>query len=239
MSAKSDLQQLLDVPLEERLSVRDREGWYNVELDDGEARAAAVLLLFGALDSTPSEFHESVVPDDLDVLFVERAATLSSHPGQVAFPGGGIDPDDDGPVSAALREAVEETGLDATGVEVLGILPEIPLSVSNFLVTPVVAWWSAPSPVAVVDFAESAQVFRVPVADLLNPANRRTTVVRREGRVFKSPGFLVNNVIVWGFTAILLSHLFDDLGWTIPWDQSLEIPAPLRPAAPVEDPSQA
>ena len=232
MSAKADLEKLVSVPFHERLSVRDRERWYNVELDEDEARTAAVLMLFGALDDTPAEFHHSVVPDDLDLLFIERAATLSSHPGQVAFPGGGIDPDDDGPVAAALREAVEETGLDAGGVEVLGTLPEIPLSVSNFLVTPVLAWWTSPSPVSVVDFAESAQVFRVPVADLLDPQNRRTAVVERSGHVFKSPCFLVHGVTVWGFTAILLSHLFDDLGWTMPWDASQEIPAPLRPARP-------
>jgi len=235
MSAKADLQKLVSVPFSERLSVRDRERWYDVELDEDESRTAAVLMLFGALDATPAEFHDSVVPDDLDLLLVERAETLSSHPGQVAFPGGGIDPDDDGPVAAALREAVEETGLDAEGVEVLGILPQIPLSVSNFLVTPVLAWWTSPSPVAVVDFAESAQVFRVPVADLLNPENRRTAVIKRNGQVFKSPCFLVHNVIVWGFTAIVLSHLFDDLGWTMEWDATQEIPAPLRPAAQVEE----
>jgi 8-oxo-dGTP pyrophosphatase MutT (NUDIX family) len=233
VSARKDLQRLVELPLEDRLSVRDRERWYDVVLDEEAVRPAAVLLLFGALDETPAHFHESVVPDDLDLLFVERAAGLSSHPGQVAFPGGGIDPTDDGPEAAALREAVEETGLDATGVEILGVLPEIPLSVSNFLVTPVLAWWTAPSPVAVVDFAESAQVFRVPVADLLDPANRRMSVLRRGGQVFRSPAFLVHGVVVWGFTAIVLNHLFDDLGWTLDWDTSLEIPAPVapRPAA--------
>ena len=192
-----------------------------------------MLLLFGALDDAPAHFHDSAGPDDLDLLFVERAAGLSSHPGQVAFPGGRIDADDDGPAAAAVREAVEETGLDAAGVEVLGVLPDIPLSVSNFLVTPVLAWWAASSPVDVVDFAESAQVFRVPVADLLDPANRRMSVLRRGGQVFRSPAFLVHGVVVWGFTAILLSHLFDDLGWSLDWDRSREIPAPIapRPAA--------
>jgi 8-oxo-dGTP pyrophosphatase MutT (NUDIX family) len=234
VSAKKDLQRLMELPMEQRLSVRERERWYNVALDAEAIRPAAVLLLFGALDDAPAHFHDSAVPDDLDVLFVERAANLSSHPGQVAFPGGAIDPDDDGPVGAAVREAVEETGLDAAGVEVLGVLPAIPLSVSNFLVTPVLAWWASPSPVAVVDFAESAQVFRVPVADLLDPANRRMSVLRRGGQIFRSPAFLVHGVVVWGFTAILLSHLFDDLGWTLEWDTSQEIPAPIAPP-PVDD----
>jgi 8-oxo-dGTP pyrophosphatase MutT (NUDIX family) len=227
MSAKADLERLVSVPLDQRLSIRERERWRQ-DLDLDAARRAAVLLLFGPLDSAPSRAHSAAVPDDLDVLLIERAGTLSDHPGQVAFPGGGIDPGDDGPEAAALREAVEETGLDASGVDILGRLPEIPLSVSRFLVTPVLAWWTLPSPVAVVDFNESAQVFRVPVADLLDPANRCTTVLRRGGLIRRGPAFTVNNLVVWGFTAAILSHLFDELGWTQEWDRSREIPAPVR-----------
>jgi hypothetical protein len=55
------------------------------------------------------------------------------------------------------------------------------------------------------------------------------SVLRRGGQVFRSPAFLVHGVVVWGFTAILLSHLFDDLGWTLEWDTSQEIPAPIAP----------
>ena len=131
------------------------------------------------------------VSRDLDVLLLERASTLRSHPGQVAFPGGRLDPDDDGPVAAALREAVEETGLDPSGVEVLGTLETLPLAFSQNLVIPVVAWWRHPSAVRVVDVAESAAVFRAPVADLLDPANRGVTVIRRDGQEWRGPGFLV------------------------------------------------
>lgn len=202
-------------------------GWQLGNVDPMKVRQAAVLMLFGTLDNRPSRYHADVVPDDLDVLLVQRADTLNAHPGQVAFPGGAIDPEDDGPIAAALREAVEETGLDPDGVEVLGQLPEIDLPVSNYQVTPVVGWWTKPSPVAVVDFGESAQVFRVPVADLLNPVNRRTAVVRRSGRTSRSAAFLVRDVVVWGFTGMLLDRLFTDLGWTVPWDAGREMPAPL------------
>jgi 8-oxo-dGTP pyrophosphatase MutT (NUDIX family) len=190
------------------------------------ARHAAVLMLFGPLDDRPAEFHGSAVPQDLDVLLVERAGTLTDHPGQIAFPGGRIDAADGGAVAAALREAREETGLDTAGVEVLGVLPEVALPVSNFLVTPVLAWWASPSPVGVVDFGESAQVFRTPVADLLDPGNRRTAVT--SGRhASRTPAFLVNGVTVWGFTGMLLDGLFEELGWTVPWDTGRESPAPL------------
>ena len=199
-------------------------------LDAAVARDAAVLVLFGVLDDLPSD-HEAqalAVSHDLDVLLLSRATTLRSHAGQVAFPGGRLDPDDDGPVGAALREAVEETGLDPTGVEVLGTLDALPMPVSNHVVTPVLAWWSRPTPVRVVDVAESAHVFRAPVADLLDPANRYTSVVRRGHQVWRGPAFLVTTGVVehlvWGFTAGILDALFDQLGWTEPWDRDRELP---------------
>ncbi|BDV31395.1 NUDIX hydrolase [Microbacterium terricola] len=195
-----------------------------------DARPAAVLILFGVLDALPSDHdaRTSAVSADLDVLLLARAATLRAHPGQVAFPGGRVDPGDDGPIGAALREAREETGLDPAGVDVLGTLENIPLAFSRHLVTPVLGWWQHPSPVRVVDEAESADVFRAPVADLLDPANRGVTVIRRDGQEWRGPGFLVRHAtgehLVWGFTGMLLDALFDRLGWTEPWDDTRELP---------------
>lgn len=183
------------------------------------ARRAAVLMLFGALDNVPAESDKPLAPADLDILLLERAHTLDDHPGQVAFPGGSIDPGDESAVATALREAVEETGLDTRGVDVLGVMPDLGLSRSNFIVTPVLAWWASPSPVRVVDYAESAQVFRVPVRDLLDPDNRFVSTITRRGRTFSSPAFMVNGLVVWGFTGMVLDGLFRQLGWTVPWDE--------------------
>ncbi|MFD5276238.1 NUDIX hydrolase [Pseudarthrobacter sp. NPDC058362] len=218
MSARGDLQELVR---------RNQEGmagepdplWAALTVDAATARKAAVLMLFGALDHVPAASEKPLAPADLDVLLLERAHTLGSHPGQVAFPGGRIDPGETA-VEAALREAEEETGLDAGGVEVLGTLQELGLAHSNFLVTPVLGWWQSPSPVRVVDYGESAQVFRVPVRDLLDPDNRVMATVRRVGRTFDSPAFTVNGVLVWGFTGIVLNGLFEQLGWAVPWDRT-------------------
>ncbi len=190
-------------------------------------RPAAVLVLFGVLDAVPARKPMPAVGSDLDVLLTRRSATLGHHPGQVSFPGGRVDPGDGSPIEAALREAREETGLDPAGVDILGTLPEVPVTVSRHLVTPVVAWWTRPSPVIAVDHAETADVFRVPVADLLHPANRRTATVTRGARTYTSPAFLAGEHIVWGFTALVLDAMFDTLGWNVPWDATQTVPAPV------------
>lgn len=166
---------------------------------------AAVLMLFGEGPQGP------------DVLLVERASTLRNHAGQVAFPGGRIDPGDAGPLGAALREAEEETGLDPAGVVPLALLPELFIPPSGFVVTPVLGYWAEPSAVHAVDPAETAAVVRVPVADLVDPANR-ITVHHPSGH--RGPAFLVAGVLVWGFTGGLLSGLLDRAGWAHPWDES-------------------
>jgi 8-oxo-dGTP pyrophosphatase MutT (NUDIX family) len=220
VSARDELEQLVEAIRAGEADPFDRR-WHPATLPEG-FRRAAVLVLFGALDDIPAASHRPLAPAELDVLLLERAATLESHPGQVAFPGGSKDANDATLVDCALREAREETGLDPEGVEVLGELPPLGMAVSGFLVTPVIGWWESPSPVDVVDFGESAQVFRTPVRDLLDPANRVTVVLHRRGARFASPGFLVSDVLVWGFTAMVLDSLFTALGWAVPWDTSRE-----------------
>jgi 8-oxo-dGTP pyrophosphatase MutT (NUDIX family) len=185
-----------------------------------DARHAAVLVLFGVLDSVVPAVPDAAVARELDVLLQRRAATLRSHPSEVSFPGGRREPGDADAVATALREAEEETGVDPRDVEILGRLPELPLAASSHLVTPVVAWWRTPSQVAAVDHAETVDVLRVPVAELLDPASRFMSVWMFRGREREAPAFDVGGTIVWGFTAIVLDRLFDAAGWTVPWDTS-------------------
>src|SRR5690242_14540803 len=160
-------------------------------------------------------------PAGPDLLLTERAHDMRSHPGQVSFPGGSTDPEDASPAATALREAEEETGLDPAGVEVLATLPELWLPPSNFAVTPVLGWWREESPVSVVDPAEVHAVLRVPLDELLDPAHR-VTVTHPGG--YSSPGFLIGeskDLILWGFTAGIINKLFDYVGLTRPWDNTV------------------
>jgi 8-oxo-dGTP pyrophosphatase MutT (NUDIX family) len=157
----------------------------------------------------------SAVPDDPDLLFIQRSADLRLHAGQPAFPGGAIDAADDGPVAAALREAAEEVGVDPDGVDVVGALPELYIPRTGFRVVPVLAWWRRPCAVAPVDPAEVAAVERISVSELADPATR--VMVRGPGG-FLSPAFRVKGMLIWGFTAVLVDRLLALAGWERPWD---------------------
>ena len=190
-------------------------------------RPASVLMLFGehagageagGVPGVSGGSGTSPAPPTVpaaDVLLTQRAATLRHHSGQVAFPGGAADPGDGGPVGTALREAEEETGLRPDGVQPLVVMPELFIPPSGFLVSPVLAYWRDPSPVRVVDEGETARVVRVPLRDLVDPANRFQVRYRK---MFSGPAFAVDGMLVWGFTAGLLTALIAEAGWEQEWD---------------------
>ena len=183
----------------------DADAFRRLTKPAGDVRSAAVLMLFADGVQGP------------DVLLLRRADTLGSHAGQVAFPGGAADPGDGGPVDTALREGVEEVGLDPAGVRPLALLPRMYVPVSGFDVTPVLAHWIMPSAVRAVDPAETAAVARVPISHLVDPANR---LVVRHPSGFQSPAYLFPGMLIWGFTAGLLTVLLAVAGWDRPWNGS-------------------
>jgi 8-oxo-dGTP pyrophosphatase MutT (NUDIX family) len=171
--------------------------------DHAVSRDAAVLILLGEGPHGP------------DVLLQLRSDELGSHAGQVAFPGGKTDEGDDGPVGTALREAVEETGVLPEGIQPVAVMPALYVPVSKFLVTPVLAHWRKPSPVRAVDPAETAAVARIPLDHLADPANR---FMVKHPSGFTGPAFSAPGMLVWGFTAALLTVVLAIGGWERPWD---------------------
>ena len=187
---------------------------------EGSGRHSAVLMLFG---------------DQQDLLLIERAHDSTTHSGQPAFPGGVIEPYDLSPTHAALREAQEETGLDPSGVTPFALLPDLWIPVSNFVVTPVLGWWKHPSEVSPVDPREVASVHRIEIAEFVNPDNR-VRVSHPSGYV--GDGFVVRGLVVWGFTAGIISTMVRLAGWEQPWDTTHVIPVPSSNTAS-GDPRQA
>lgn len=179
----------------------------------GGGRPAAVLILL------------SRSGQDYEIVFVEKNADLRNHAGQIAFPGGTMEPDERDPVAAALREAEEEAGIDPAGVDVLGALPQAHISRSGFDVTSVVGWWREPRPLAPADPFEIQAVHTIAVPTLLDPANRLTWMLPNG---YSGPAFVVGELFIWGFTAYLLDALFDLLDWTQPWDEAVTAPIPSR-----------
>lgn len=155
------------------------------------------------------------------VLLTERTVHLSTHSGQIAFPGGRCDPQDANPAATALREAWEEVGLEACFVEVLGTLPTY-ITGSSFMVSPVVALVQ-PDCVLRPNPHEVADVFEVPLAFLLNPANHQRHVLEWEGvrrEWFSMPyqaddahqadgiGKNQKKYYIWGATAGMLRNFY-------------------------------
>src|SRR5699024_4899243 len=145
--------------------VAEHEWFATYAAPEGEGRRSAVLMLFGP-DPRGGE----------DVVLTERAHTLRAHPGQVSFPGGRLDPGDDGAVGAARREAAEAAGRYPAAVEVLASFPAPCLAPSQPSVTPVLAWCPSPVPVGAADRGGAERALRVPVAALVAPRKRFTAV---------------------------------------------------------------
>jgi 8-oxo-dGTP pyrophosphatase MutT (NUDIX family) len=140
-------------------------------------------------------------PMGLTVLYTERSSDLRSHSGQVAFPGGKIDPGDAGPAEAALREAHEEVALDPAEARILGFMQPY-FTGSNYLITPVVALVD-PSRPFIANPGEVSGVFEVPLGHLARRENFGTFRITRGGREHSTWQLDHDGHRIWGITANL------------------------------------
>jgi 8-oxo-dGTP pyrophosphatase MutT (NUDIX family) len=159
---------------------------------------AAVLVLFVYRDGAPM------------LVFAKKTEDVPHHKGQFSFPGGVVRAEDGSVVEAALREAREEVGLDATAVEVLGLFHDVPTTVTNFVITPVLAL-ARTAPRFRPDGREIERVLEIPLAHLLEPTAFWEEEWEREGVkravVFVSYG----EDVVWGTTGRILREVLDAL----------------------------
>jgi 8-oxo-dGTP pyrophosphatase MutT (NUDIX family) len=145
----------------------------------------------------------------MSVLLTRRTDKLARHAGQISFPGGRADPEDDTPVKTALREAREEVGLAEDHVEIAGRLDNY-LVGTGYRVTPVVGLVSG-APEFSQDMHEVAEIFEVPLAHVLDPANYRRDEVVVKGFHRKFHVLDYQDYFIWGATAAMLVNLRDVL----------------------------
>lgn len=191
LSQETDLDRLRSVL--NPLPVRDAD-ISEEDIGDEELTPASVLFPIVLRESGPS------------VLFTQRTAHLKDHPGQISFPGGRVEPDDLSPAHTALREAAEEIGLASAHVEILGYLPEY-RTVTGFRITPVVATVTPPFDLT-PEPDEVAEVFEVPLAFLMDPANHQQHSLHYRGALRRYWAMPYQNYFIWGATAGIILLLF-------------------------------
>lgn len=175
---------------------------------DARPRAAAVLV------------PVLLSPDGPQLLYTARNRSLRHHPGQISFPGGSRDPEDESLLATALREAQEEIRLEPGAVDVAGALEEVYIPPSNFTVTPYVGLIEG-SVELQLDPREVVTILLVGLRELMSPSALRAAVQERPGLHMEAPVFLVQGHEVWGATAIITGLLLARMGWT-EW-QRLEV----------------
>jgi 8-oxo-dGTP pyrophosphatase MutT (NUDIX family) len=139
----------------------------------------------------------------------KRASHLRDHSGQIAFPGGKIDPSDASPLAAALREATEEIGLSASAVTPLGYLDDY-LTATGFRIVPLVALVE-PDALLLQQSAEVEEVFETPLAFLMNPGNHQRHAREWQGSLWHYYAMPHGERYIWGVTAGIIRNLYERL----------------------------
>jgi 8-oxo-dGTP pyrophosphatase MutT (NUDIX family) len=200
------------VPFDQLLLVRDLSGEAARHLEPPAGvipRPGAVLILL---------YPDG---DDLRLPLTVRSDRLPNHRGEVSLPGGATDPQDDGPIAAALRECHEELGVEPGTVTPWGLLAPIYIAPSNFHITPVVGF-SGRAPVLQVNGDEVSAVITVTLRELLDPAMVMTEQWLLRGQEVRVPFFAIDGYKVWGATALILSEFTARLRRTLEKTSSQE-----------------
>ena len=162
--------------------------------------------------------HQHAHDERMQLVLTQRTADLSIHAGQVSFPGGRAEAHDASPQATALREAQEEIGLAPGQVEIWGEMPEY-LTATGFLVTPVIGRITS-APRFSRDAREVAEIFQVPLAFVMDPANHQRRVIPADqsptGETIRFFAIPYGKFFIWGATAAMLRNLYRLLAaaWT-------------------------
>jgi 8-oxo-dGTP pyrophosphatase MutT (NUDIX family) len=144
----------------------------------------------------------------LNTVFIRRPSFMKNHAGQIAFPGGQLESKDKDLMETALREAVEEIGINAGEVEIIGQLSPIYVNVSNFLIQPFIGL-SLNVPAFQIDTNEVTGIHIIPIEDFVNPGTLQSQKVDTTHGFNDFPGYLIDDIFIWGATAMILSEFIE------------------------------
>jgi 8-oxo-dGTP pyrophosphatase MutT (NUDIX family) len=191
----------LTTSLQARLEPVDRATILIDEIEGSRphAKKSAVLV--------PIFVHEG----EISLIFIRRASTLRTHSGEIAFPGGKVDPEDSSPKMTALREVEEELGITPERIEVLGLLKPVFTVVSNYLITPVVGYLPQGPGTFKIQQSEVAELIIIPLQTLQDPAIFHTEQWTR-AEVSRTIYFYdYGSYRIWGATGRILHALLQRL----------------------------
>ena len=181
-----------------RRSVEDAFSGDREEIDRPDLVRSAVLLCIVERDP------------ELVLVFTRRTMKVAKHKGQISFPGGAAEPEDDGPVGTALREASEEVDLDPGVVDVAAVLDD-QITTTGFVITPIVGFAPATIELA-ADPTEVEEVFEVPLSTLANPANHMMQILEHRGVRFEDHRYFAGTRVIWGATGRILRIFLSGIG---------------------------
>ncbi len=143
--------------------------------------------------------------EKVSTCLIRRPSSMRNHAGQIAFPGGRREPFDKNLTDTALRESFEEIGTDSNQVEILGALTPLYVNISNFTINPFIGW-SEIVPQFKTDNQEVDEIFIVPVENFLHHTANQLREVTTLSGTFEVPGFYINQLFIWGATAMIISE---------------------------------
>jgi len=149
------------------------------------------------------------IDDQINTCLIRRPATMRNHAGQIAFPGGRYENSDQDLIQTALRESNEETGTDSSNIEILGALTPLYVQVSNFTINPFIGWTDK-MPDFKIDKREVDELVIIPIDQFSHHSSSQLREVSTIYGVIEVPGFYIDELFIWGATAMIISE-FNEL----------------------------
>jgi 8-oxo-dGTP pyrophosphatase MutT (NUDIX family) len=171
------------------------------------------------IEDTESQYRQAAVliplfkhKDEYKILFTKRTDSVEDHKGQISFPGGSVDAEDDSFEETALREAYEEVGLLKEDVRVLGRTDDSLTLASNYIIHPIVGFVPYPYPFK-INSREVKRLIEVPSKVFVEEyAKHKNRVVEHDGGLYEGPAVIYQGDIIWGASARIMENFLDILG---------------------------